>query len=94
MVLIRDVVVVLVVMVLQIAHVCELAVASLLICVLQEAFSVTDGYQQFCSKRGNSAFEKSNTYSHKAITKQKQIALSKQEHAFLSLNDKTHLYRM
>lgn len=45
MVLIRDVVVVLVVMVLQIAHVRELAVASLLIGVLQkEAFSVTDGY--------------------------------------------------
>lgn len=44
MVLIRDVVVVLVVMVLQIAHVSGLAVASLLIGVLQEeAFSVTDG---------------------------------------------------
>lgn len=35
MVLIRDVVVVLVVMVLQIAHVCELAAASLLIGALQ-----------------------------------------------------------
>lgn len=57
MVLIRDVVVVLVVMVLQFAHVCELAVASLLICVLQGAFSVTDGYQHFCSKRSHSAFE-------------------------------------
>lgn len=68
--------------------------ASLLICVLQEAFSVTDGYQQFCSKRSNSAFEKSNTYSFKIATKQKLIALSKQEHACLSLNDKIPLYRM
>lgn len=50
MVLIRDVVWVLVVMVLQIAHVCELAAASLLIGVLQGSFIVTDGYQQFCSK--------------------------------------------
>lgn len=58
MVLIRDVVVVLVVMVLQIAHVCELAAASLLIGALQRAFSVTDGYQQLCSKRSYSAFEK------------------------------------
>ncbi len=47
MALIRDVVVVLVIMVQQIAHVCELAVASLLIHVLHDTFDVTDGYQQF-----------------------------------------------
>lgn len=57
MVLIRDVVVALVIMVLQIAHVCELAVASWLICVLQGTFSVTDGYRRFCSKSGDSACE-------------------------------------
>lgn len=56
MILIRDVVVVLVVMVLQIAR-CELAVASLLIGAFQEAFNVTDGYQQFCSKRSTSALK-------------------------------------
>lgn len=45
MVLIRDGVVVL-----HIAHVHEL-VAPLLIGVVQETFSVTDGRQQFCSKK-------------------------------------------
>lgn len=82
MVLIRDVVVVLVVMVLHIAHVCELASPSLLIGVLQGAFNVTDGYQQLCSKKSYSAFEKSNTYMCKITTKQKLIALSKQERVF------------
>ena len=62
MVLIRDVVVVLVVMVLQIAHVCGLAAASLLIGVLQGAFSVADGYQQFHSKRSDSVFKTIYTY--------------------------------
>lgn len=60
MVLIRDVVVVLEVMVLQIAHVCVLAVASLLIGVLQQAAHVTDGYQQFCSRKSYLAFVKKN----------------------------------
>lgn len=32
--------------------VCEFAAASPLICVLQDALAVTDGYQQFASKRG------------------------------------------
>lgn len=30
----------------------------------------------------------------KITTKRKQVALSKQEHAFFSSNDKTHFYRM
>lgn len=50
MVLIRDGVAVL-----HIAHVCEL-VAPLLVGVLQETFSVTDGHQQFCSKKTYTAF--------------------------------------
>lgn len=55
------VVVVLVVMALQIVHVCELAVVSLLIGVLQESFIASDGYQQFCSKEAIQLLRKFNT---------------------------------
>lgn len=76
--LIRYVVVVLVVIVLQISHVCELAVASLLIGILQETFNVTDGSQQFFQ---NEQFSLKNTKTCKITAKQKPV--NKTMHAYM-----------